>query len=163
MVRGQEKQQFLQCFQGLLRKLQCLRTLHRASQVALVGKKKPACQRRRHERPRFDPWVGRIPWRRAWQHTPAFLPGESHGQRSLAGYSPWGHQESDTTERLNNNSPGSLHADCSGQGLTLHLTQECMSFTHGPELMATRGWVGASQSQAHVQQTLLHTSRVQPP
>ena len=41
-----------------------------------------------------------IPWRRAWQPTPVFLPGESHGQRSLAGYSPWGRKESDTTERL---------------------------------------------------------------
>ena len=38
--------------------------------------------------------------RRAWQPTPGFLPGESHGQRSMAGYSPWGHTESDTTERL---------------------------------------------------------------
>ena len=43
----------------------------------------------------FDPWVGKIPWRRAWQPTPVFLPGESHGQRSLVGYSPWGHRESD--------------------------------------------------------------------
>ena len=43
-----------------------------------------------------------IPWRRKWQPTPIFLPGESHGQRSLVGYSPWGHKESDTTERLNN-------------------------------------------------------------
>ena len=37
----------------------------------------------------FDPWVGKIPWRRAWQTTPVFLPGESHGPWSLAGYSPW--------------------------------------------------------------------------
>ena len=36
----------------------------------------------------FDPWVGKIPWRRKWQPTPVFLPGESHGQRSLVGYSP---------------------------------------------------------------------------
>ena len=41
-------------------------------------------------RPGFDPWVGKIPWRRAWQPTPVFLPGEFHGQRSLAGYSSWG-------------------------------------------------------------------------
>ena len=40
------------------------------------------------------------PWRREWPPTPVFLPGEVHGQRSLAGYSPWGHKESDTTERL---------------------------------------------------------------
>ena len=46
----------------------------------------------------FNPWVGKIPWRRKWQPTPVFLPGESHGQRSLMGYSPWGHKESDTTE-----------------------------------------------------------------
>jgi len=37
----------------------------------------------------FDPWVGKIPWRRKWQPTPVFLLGELHGQRSLAGYSPW--------------------------------------------------------------------------
>ena len=51
-------------------------------------------------RPGFDPCVGKIPWRRKWQSTPVFLPGESHGQRSLAGRSPQGHKESDTTERL---------------------------------------------------------------
>ena len=45
-----------------------------------------------------DPWVGKIPWRRAWQPTLVFLPGESHGQRSLVGYSPWGCKESDMTE-----------------------------------------------------------------
>ena len=46
----------------------------------------------------FDPWVERIPWRRAWQSTLVFLPEESHGQQSLAGYNSWGHEESDTTE-----------------------------------------------------------------
>ena len=46
------------------------------------------------------PWVRKIPWRRAWQPTPAFLPGESHGQRSLDGYSPWGRKELATTEQL---------------------------------------------------------------
>ena len=48
----------------------------------------------------FDPWVGKLPWRRKWQPTPVFLPGEFHGQRSLAGYSPWCCKESDTTEWL---------------------------------------------------------------
>ena len=48
----------------------------------------------------FNPWVGKIPWRREWQPTPAFLPGKSHGQRSLAGYSPWGCKASDKTEGL---------------------------------------------------------------
>ena len=50
-------------------------------------------------RPGFDPWVGKIPWRRKWQPTPVFLPGESHGRRSLVGYSPWGRKESDTTDQ----------------------------------------------------------------
>ena len=50
--------------------------------------KEAACTCRRHRRRAFDPWVGKIPWRRARQPTPVFLPGESHGQRSLAGYSP---------------------------------------------------------------------------
>ena len=48
----------------------------------------------------FDPWVGKIPWRRKWQPTPVSLPGKSHGQKSLMGYNPWAHKESDTTERL---------------------------------------------------------------
>ena len=52
-------------------------------------------------RPGFDPWVGKIPWRRAWQPTPVFLPGESHGQRSLAGYSLWGCKKLNTTEAIN--------------------------------------------------------------
>ena len=60
--------------------------------------KESLCQRRRHERHRFDPWLRKIPWRRAWQPTPVFLSGESHGQRSLAGYSPRGCTELDVTE-----------------------------------------------------------------
>ena len=50
----------------------------------------------------FDPWVGKIPWRWKWPLTPVLLPGKSPGQRSLVGYSPWGHKESDMTRRLNN-------------------------------------------------------------
>ena len=59
-----------------------------ASLVNQMGKNPPAVQ---------EIWVGKIPWRRAWQPTPVFLPGESHGQRSLAGYSPWGRKELNTT------------------------------------------------------------------
>ena len=51
-------------------------------------------------RPGFDPWAGKILWRREWLLTPLFLPREFHGQKSLVGYSPWGHKESDPTERL---------------------------------------------------------------
>ena len=63
--------------------------------------KESACQCRRCG---FDPWVGKIPWRRKWHPAPVSLPGKSHAQRSLAGYRPWCHKESDTTERLNNSS-----------------------------------------------------------
>ena len=57
------------------------------------------CKRKDFSEPRLrvQSLRGKIPWRRAWQHTPVFLPGESHGQRSLGGYSPWGHKELDTT------------------------------------------------------------------
>ena len=63
-----------------------------------ASSKEPNYQYRRHKRCGFDPWVSKIPWSRKWQPTPVFLLGESHGQRSLVGYSPWGHTESDRTE-----------------------------------------------------------------
>ena len=50
--------------------------------------KEPACQCRRLKRLRFNPWVRKVALRKTWQPTPVFLPGESHGQRNLAGYSP---------------------------------------------------------------------------
>ena len=61
----------------------------------VVSSKESTCECRRN---RFDPWVRKIPWRRKWQPTPAFLPEESHAQKSLAGYCPWRHKQSDTTE-----------------------------------------------------------------
>ena len=67
------------------------------SLVAQMVKKKFCLQ---CGRPGFHPWVWKIPWRKEWQPTPVFLPGEFHGQRSQAGYSPWGRKESDKTERL---------------------------------------------------------------
>ena len=56
-------------------------------------------------RPGFDPWVGKIPWRRKWQMTPVSLPGKFHGQRSLVGCSPWDHKESCMTEQLTHLTP----------------------------------------------------------
>ena len=76
---------------------QCKSTTIWASQVGLVVKNSPAIAGG-IKRQKFDPWVGKIPWRRKWKPTPVFLLGEFHGQRSLAGYSSWGHKESDTTE-----------------------------------------------------------------
>ena len=60
--------------------------------------KELTCQCRRRKRRGFHPWVGKIPWRRKWQPTPVFLPGESHEWRSLMVYSSWGRKELDTTE-----------------------------------------------------------------
>ena len=63
--------------------------------------KESSCQRTRCKGCRFNPWIGKIPWRRKWQPTPVFLPGEFHAQRSLVGYCPWGCKDSDTTEHMN--------------------------------------------------------------
>ena len=82
------------------------------------GPKKPRVAKwRGNRRLEFDPWVGKISWRRAWQPTPEFLPGESHGQRSLAGYSPWGCKELDTTEWL--------RIAGQGAGVSHKLMQQC--------------------------------------
>ena len=62
------------------------------------GGKESTCQCRRRKRCGFNPWVQKIPWRRKWLPTPVFLPGECHRERSLAGYSPQGREESDVTE-----------------------------------------------------------------
>ena len=70
--------------------------------VALASGKKIHLQCRRHKRHRFDPWIGKIPWRRKWQPTPVFL-------KSLVGYSPWGHKETQLKQL-------STHA-CNGIGI----------------------------------------------
>ena len=61
--------------------------IYRASLVT-----QQAMQEMQWRKCKFDPWVGKMPWRRKWQPTPVFLPGEFHGQRSVAGYNPWGHK-----------------------------------------------------------------------
>ena len=66
-----------------------------SSLLAQMVKNLPAMK----ETLKFDPRVRTIPWRSEWQPMPVFLPGEFHGQRSLVGYSTWGHKDSDTTER----------------------------------------------------------------
>ena len=68
-----------------------------------ASSKEPVCQFRRCKRCRFEPWVGKVPWRRKWWPAPAFLPGKAHGQRSLAGYSSWRCKKSGVTEWLSNN------------------------------------------------------------
>ena len=68
-----------------------------ASQVALVLKNPPVNAGDVRDEG-LIPGLGRFPWRRTWQPTPVFLPGEFHGQRSLVGYSPWGCKELDMTK-----------------------------------------------------------------
>ena len=65
--------------------------------MVLVVKNPPASAGR-YKRHGLNTWVGKILWRRTQQPTPVILPGESHGERSLVGYDPQGHKESDTTE-----------------------------------------------------------------
>ena len=62
------------------------------------GDKESTCQCRKCRRPGFNPCIGKIPWKKAWPPTPVFMPGESHGQRSLMGYGPCSYKELDTTE-----------------------------------------------------------------
>ena len=71
--------------------------LYRGFPSGTSGKEPDSLCRRRYERHRFYPWLGKVSWRRAWKLTPVFMAGESHGQRSLVGYSPYGCKELDTT------------------------------------------------------------------
>ena len=96
--------------------------LQRASLVAQSVKNLPAVQETG-----FDPWVGKIPWRRKWQPTPVFLPREVHGQSNLVGYSPWGHKELDMTEVTE-------HSSIQGRGFPRWL--------HGKESTCNAGDVG---------------------
>ena len=99
-----------------------------------------ACQCRRQKRCRFDPWVGNIPWRRAWQPTPVFLLGKSHAQRSLAGYGPWGHKELDMSEVTEQQQ----HAEFLQSCRTLCYPTNCSlpdSSVHGIFQARMLGWV----------------------
>ena len=84
---------------SLLTKIKCSMGLPRCSVV-----KNPPASAGDERDAGSIPGSGRFPWRRKWQPIPVFLPGESHGQRSLAGCSPWGCQESNTTEQLHTHS-----------------------------------------------------------
>ena len=74
----------------------------RGSQILRTANsgKESACQCRRCKKWGFNPWIGKIPWRKKRHPTPVFLPGELHGQRSRVGYSPWSCKESDTLSKL---------------------------------------------------------------
>ena len=83
---------------GILGQMKNTSEKSKTSQV--VQCKEYSCQCRRCKRYGFIPWVRKILWSRKWQPTPVFLPGKFHGQRSLVGYSPCGHKESDMTDLL---------------------------------------------------------------
>ena len=87
--------------------------------------KESACQLRKHrDTGQIDPWVRKIPWSRKWQPTPVFLPGKFRGQRNLAGYSLWGHKESDTTWQLPKVIPAADSLHKFGLQLSLQITSE---------------------------------------
>ena len=76
-----------------------------------VGGKEPACQCKRYKRHGFNPWVRKIPWSREWQPTPVFLPGESYGQISLAGYRLCGSKGLEMTEQLSTQHLNNIYTD----------------------------------------------------
>ena len=94
-------------------------------------------------RPRFDPWVGKMPWRRKWQPTPVFLPGEFHGRGSLVVYGPWGHNELDTAERLTLTLFRTLDQEGGNTVILWSHTHKC---THTPYTHITHTQLTRSQS-----------------
>ena len=111
--------------------------------------KKSACQCRSHRGHEFNPWVRKIPWKMKWQPNPVFLPEKSHGQRSLAGYSPGVHKKSDITE----------HACCrvqwgsAGLGSRLWVGFRSVSYTSSvwrrPPGYVPSWWKCKEESQSH--------------
>ena len=79
--------------------------------------KESSCQGRKHERHRFNPWVGNMPWSGEWQPTLVSLPGKFQGQRSLVGYSAWGRKESEMTD----NTQHRTHVHTNTQLRILHM------------------------------------------
>ena len=80
-------------------------------------KESTACQCRRHKRRGYQPKVGKIPWSRKWQ-TPVFLPGKSHGLRTLVGYCPWSCKESNVTEHTHTHTHTAAAAAAGCPGLS---------------------------------------------
>ena len=94
-------------------------------------------------------------WRRKWQPTPVFLPGESHGQRSLVGYSPWGCKESDTTEQLHFH----LSLSCIGEGNSNLLQCSCLENpSHGGAWWAAV--YGVAQSRTRLKRLSSSSSNI---
>ena len=110
----------------------------------------------------FNPWVRRICWRRKWQTTPVSLPGKSHGQRSLKGYSLWGLRELDMTEQLSMHNEilksATSHLYIKDKGIESHISK--IGTTRDKSSWWT-GWYGVSSSvTAALQQTHIHTHHI---
>ena len=86
----------------------------------------------------FDPWVGKIPWGREWLPNPVFLSGKSHGQKGLAGYSPWGSQ------RVRHNWVTNTFTFSSGRGGEIYVIRQC-PITAVPKLLGTGDWFSERQ------------------
>ena len=104
--------------------------------------KESTCQGRRCKKGGFNPWVGKISWSRNWHSTPVFLPGKFHGQRSLVGYSPWGHKGADTTEWLSTHTQSNHMAQLRIKGLGLYMGKVTMQ-----EQWVHCAWIRNSQKK----------------
>ena len=118
----------------------------------------------RCKRPRFDPWVDNIPWRRVLQPTPVFLPGKSHGQGSLVGYSLWDRKGSDTTEQLHFH----FSLSCIGEGNGNPLQCSCLENPRDREawwaavygVTQSRTWLTRLSSSSSSSSSLQNCERV---
>ena len=126
------------------------------------GDKESTCQCKRGRRHGFRLWVGKIVWKRKWQPPPVFLPGKFHGQRSLVGYSPWGHRELDITEHKHTHADYTgitfkkdpkgwcLHTDAAApedpeQNLTVSNVKDSASYNSKPIIIMSLIWIGSNQ------------------
>ena len=112
-------------------------------------------------RPGFGPWVGKIPWRRQWQPTPVFLPGESYGRRSLVGYHPQGCKESDTTERLHSLTERVFSSTDLRLSYTEFLPLFFSSFhSTSPRCYTHKGMMNKQQGDAHGQRVIRNRKKI---
>ena len=112
--------------------------------------KEPTCHPRRRNRRGFDPWVGKISWNRKWQPTLVILPGESHGQRSLADNRPRGRKESDATEHTGTDSFWALDPPLHRERKVSKLLPTNLSGVEFSEVLGVQGLCFPSQRKLHL-------------
>ena len=117
-----------------------------------------ACQWRRYKRCGFCSWVSEIPWKRKWLPTPVFFPGKFHGQRSLVGYSPWGHKESDITECTHKHTQGHFKGNIGRKRLSwvLGWTSFMVQRQQEPKMLTVTGFcLGSDPIWSHLESNAL--------